>query len=274
MGLKEIKGEAEKIKEEIDDLIHKHTHETQKRLAIVKGISSQLEKIAEGIMLGGSMGYGQYHSVTKKSDIDLVVVVNLTKIKDLKATEYFKELKQDVLDLFNEKVINFYLDTRRVNNVETNVVLYESKGYIDFCLLKKGLRGFIFSRPEDVKENYGFDGKIVKANTNALSSRNGFIYEKPVFAEGKYYAVSSRYDFLYSYKALFGEDSFIGPLEKLFWSTAIKRLVEEYPNPDLSKTNMLNTHFVYQKARKRIPKEIIEKIKERTKLELTKLQQS
>ena len=75
--------------------------ETNKRLEIAKNISSQLEGIVQGVLLGGSMSFGQNFSVNEKSDIDMVVVCDKDKAKDLEKTPYFQgHIPKNVLKMF------------------------------------------------------------------------------------------------------------------------------------------------------------------------------
>ena len=54
--------------------------ETKKRLDISNDIVSKLEGLVNGVILGGSMGYGQNYSVTDKSDIDMAIIVDVDKV--------------------------------------------------------------------------------------------------------------------------------------------------------------------------------------------------
>lgn len=99
--------------------------ETKKRLLIAKGISSQLEGIVRGVLLGGSMSFGQNFSVTDKSDIDMVVVCDKARARDLEKTPYFKgEVHDGVLNMFREGVINLFWVTKEVDSVEVNSFVY------------------------------------------------------------------------------------------------------------------------------------------------------
>ena len=251
--------------------MHKYTYQTRKRLKIAKEVSSGLEGIAKGVMLGGSMGFGQNYSVNKDSDIDMVVVTDISKIDELKKTPHFQDIPDEVVKLFKDSKINFFLSTKKIKDIEVSTVLYEMRSYIDFCLLKANLRGFMISKPDDTQEQYGFDGNATTFKRNIVSLEGGFSYDRPLFMDQKYMGLYPRTDFLYSYSILYQDSKFFSNLEDQVWGTIIKRLVEEYPNPDLEKVNVLNTHYVYQKSKERLPKKIIDKILKRTEEELKKI---
>lgn len=250
--------------------------ETKKRLEIAKEIASQLRGIVRGVILGGSMGYGQNYSVTNKSDIDVLVVIDLENINKLESCEFFKtKISKEGLNAFKSKEINFFWFTDLVKGVEVNVFIYETKGYIDFCLLNKGLIGYKNSEPAETQTTYGFSGEKIEFKRNVKSYNKGFIYEKPALVEGKFWAGVPRMDFLYSYYVLHEENNFFTGLEKKVWKKVIEQLVREHgKNLDLDKTNVLNTHHIYKTTRQRLPKEVIKKIQERTKEELENMKKS
>lgn len=239
--------------------------ETKKRLEISQKISSQLEGIVKGILLGGSMGLGQNYSITEKSDIDMVVVCDKEKINPLSKTDYFKEqTPKKVLNLFEKGIINLFWVTKNINDVEINSFIYETKGYINFCLLKEDIVGYIPFKPSDIQTQHSFDGSEIKFNRNVRHYQRGFIYEKPALVDGKFWGGSLRSDLLIGSCILYGQ-KFFSSLSKQVWEEVIKQMIKEFPNPDLNKINILNTDFVYQTKPEKISKEIIKKVQEKTK---------
>ena len=244
--------------------------ETKKRLEISRKIAVPLESVVNGVLLGGSMGFGQDYSVTDKSDIDMVVITEPSKLDSLMAIGYFEGgASQQVLELFRNGKINFFWVTKIVEGVEVNVFVYDSKSYVDFCLLHGDLIGFNKKRPKETQEAYGFDGKQLAIKRKIMPFNDGFLYSKTALVEGIYWGGVPRQDFFYSGFIVLQEDNFLLDLEKQVWTTSIAQLVKEHGrNPDVNKVNILNTHFTYQKNPGRLPAEIIEKIKKRTKSEL------
>jgi len=244
--------------------------ETKKRLNIAKKIASPLENIAKGVLLGGSMGFGQCYCISKKSDIDMVVVIDKPRLNKLESTWFFKRrTSKEVLDLFKENKINFFWVMKNIEDVEVNAFVYEKKAYVDFCLLKGNLRGFINHKPSEMQENYGFDGKKIKFNRNIIPYKKGFIYEKPALAQEKYWGGPPRQDFFYSWFKLYQEGNFLSDLERNVWKTTIKQLFKEYGrNPDLNKIKILNTHYTYQTARFKLSPRMVGEIEKRTEWEL------
>lgn len=249
-----------------------HKIETKKRLDIAKSMAHPLEGIVKGIILGGSMGFGQNFSVTGKSDIDTVIVCNKNKIDKLLQTDYFKNhSEKEVIDLFKKGTINFFLVTREINDIEINAFVYETKGYVDFCLLKGNLIGYVHNKPSETQIGFGFSGEQYAVKRNVKRFKNGFLYEKPALANGKYWGRVPNQDFFYSGHIIYEENSFLSQLEKRVWKITIQKLKEECgEKPDLDKCNVLNTHWSYHKARDRLPDSVIQNIKRRTEQELSR----
>jgi len=250
--------------------------ETQKRLKIAESISSQLKGIAQGVYLGGSMGYGQNYSVTDKSDIDMVIVVDSDKIDELKNTDYFKEeISEHVLELFKSKGISFFWVTKYIDGVEVNTFIYETNAYVGFCLLKNSFRGFIHSRPRDTQESHGFSGEKISFDRSVAKYNNGWLYSKKQLVDGKLLLMPPIYDFIESLQILYEQQNFITNLKKEVWKRIVQQLVNEYGlDVDLNKFSVLNSHWIYKERPKNLPEEIIQKIKERTLKELEDLKNS
>lgn len=245
---------------------------TQKRLKISNKISSQLEGIARGVILGGSMQYGQNYSVTDKSDIDMVVVTDNNKIDSISSLKYFKgNVPEHVKKMFKNKEINFFWVTKNVDGVEVNNFFYETKDYIDFCLLKgRGLIGYISTRPENTQKSKGFTGEVLEFDRNVKELKDGgYLYEKSVLVNRKFWGGAPRIDFMYPLKILYEENKFFTNLDKKVWGAFIEQLVKEQGrNVNLSKASILYSNWVYQNKREKLPPKIIEYIKDRTKREL------
>ena len=175
-------------------------NETKKRLKIAERISSSLEGIAKEVLLGGSMGFGQNYSVTDKSDVDLVVVVDGSNINQLKSSWYFKgQTVPEFTELLKTQQATVFWVTRNIDGIETNAFVYETEGYVDFCLLKGGLRSIVQRKPREVQKAYGFDGQEFTFHRNVTPYKNlGFSYEKPALIDGKCWMGVPRQDFLYS----------------------------------------------------------------------------
>lgn len=174
------------------------SQETKKRLVITNYIKNQLQNIVKGILLGGSMGYGQNFSVNKDSDIDMVIVCSKEKIDYLSNTEYFKnQIPSNIIKMFKEGIINLFWVTKIVNSIEVNSFIYEPKGYEKFCLLKGKIKGYISHKPKNTQESYGFNGKSISFNRKVSQYKNGWLYEKPALVNNKYWGGPPRSDFLF-----------------------------------------------------------------------------
>lgn len=247
--------------------------ETTRRLIIAKDISIRLEGIVDGVMLGGSMGYGANHSVNENSDIDMSVVVSKKNFDRLMNTSYFTDtISSQVQELFYKNKINLFWITKTIDGVEVNTFVYSSKDYKEFCKLNGGIKGYINHKPRSQQSNYGFDGNLLTFDRNVRAFDEGYIYEKPALVNGKFWGGPPRQDFLYSGFVLYEKNGFFTKLEPEVWAAAVKQLVKEYgKNPDLTRYNLLNAYFTYQTARDRLPQAVISKISQRTIDELEKL---
>ena len=246
--------------------------ETSKRLEIAKDVSSQLEGIVQGVLLGGSMGFGQNFSVTEKSDIDMVIVCDKNRARDLESTPYFSgHVPQNVLRMFEEGTINLFWVTKEVNSVEVNSFIYETGGYERFCTLKEKIKGYIPTKPSETQTQHGFDGQEIIFKRNVTPCGDGFLYEKPALAEGKFWGGPPRNGFLIDSYILYQKGDFFNKMREKVWDSVLGQLVKEYgPHPDLDRVNILNTDFSYQRKPEKLPSSILERVKRETKDRLEK----
>lgn len=245
---------------------------TEKRLEIARELVSEISDCTVGIMMGGSMGFGQNFSVREDSDIDLVVVCDISRVEELVAKPFFKgAISPEIIDLFKTKDINLFWNTKVIDGVEVNAFVYESTAYKDFCLLKSDLNIFIKTKPADTQSAYGFDGEKVTFDRNVREFKDGFLFTKPALANGKFWGGVPKQDFYYSGAIIHEQNDFLSEMEPAVWKATVKQLVTEYGKEvDLSKHNVLNTHFTFKNAPERLPAEVIENIRNRTKEELGK----
>ncbi|MCK4647467.1 hypothetical protein KAT24_00880 [Candidatus Pacearchaeota archaeon] len=250
------------------------TNPTQKKLKIAKEISKQLEGIVNGTMLGGSMQYGQNYSVTEKSDVDMVVVININKINLINSLKYFKgRIPAHVEKMFKNKKINSFWVTKNVGGVEVNNFFYETKDYTDFCLLKgMGLKEYISTQPKNTQKSLGFTGEVLEFNRNVRGLREGgYLYEKPIWVNGKFWGGAPKIDFMYPLKILYEKDKFFTNLDEKVWKAFTEQLVKEQgKNVNLSKASILHSNWIYQNRQEKLPSKMIKYIKDRTKKELKK----
>jgi hypothetical protein len=173
--------------------------------------------------------------------------------------------------MFKNKDINFFWVTKDVEGVEINNFFYETKSYVDFCLLKsEGIKGYLHTRPKETQKNSGFTGKSLEFNRRVRKTKEGgYIYEKPTLVNGKFWGGAPKIDFMYPLKILYEEDKFFTNLNKKVWKASIEQLVKEQgKGVDLSQASILKSNWIYQNRREKLPQEVIDKIKNRTKKEL------
>jgi hypothetical protein len=63
--------------------------ETNKRLALLEWFTQYIRSSVSGLLVTGSMSYGQNHSVTAKSDLDMQLLVNMQTVENLLETDCF-----------------------------------------------------------------------------------------------------------------------------------------------------------------------------------------
>jgi hypothetical protein len=244
--------------------------ETRKRLEIAKGVSGSLASIVEGAMLGGSMGFGQNHSVTDKSDIDFMFVVDPSRLDRMASKWFFHDrIPSEASPLFKRGDINLFWVTREILDVTVNAFVYSAKGFTDFCLLNGDINGFICQTVSPAQTSYGFDGKPVTFDRKVRLLGGGYIYSRPALVDGRYWGGPPRQDFFYSGHVMLENGSFFSDLGARTWRAAIAQLVKEHgPHPDLSRFSILNSHYTYQKSPRRLLPSVISQIRTRTELEL------
>lgn len=250
--------------------------ETEKRLEISRNISSQLEGIVQGVLLGGSMGFGQNYSVTEKSDIDMVIVCDKNRARDLESTPYFSgHVPKNVLRMFEEGIINLFWVTQEVDSIEVNSFIYETGGYKTFCRLEGKIKGYIPTEPSGTQSSYGFDGTLFTFQRNVTPYESGFLYEKPALAEGKFWGGPPRGDFLIPSHILYQKGDFFNKIRENVWDSVLRQLIKEFgPDVDLNHVNVINSHFTYQRTPEKLPSSTIETIKKETEDRLRKLTSS
>lgn len=247
--------------------------ETAKRLEIIEFIKKGLEDIVECIVLGGSMGYGQNYSVAPWSDIDTVVVIDKNKVDKLMKHPYFNQtVSPEIIQLFANGKIDFFWSSRFVSRIQVDIFVYNKISFIDFCLLRKGISGFIKSKPSETQKTFNFEGKEVLIHRKVTPHKEGFIFTKPALNEGFYWGGVPRDDFLFMNYIIYDKEEFYQNLTKQVWATLATQLKKEHgPKVDLEKYNILNSIFTYQTNRQGLPKETIQKIKFETEDRLRRL---
>lgn len=144
--------------------------ETQKRLKLLDWFTEYIRSSVTGLIVTGSMSYGQNYSIKPTSDIDMQLLVTPETMDELAKTECFDaaDLKQAIngyeKGLFKQFSLVFHKD-----DVPMECHFWDEQAFIDAATFKaentKRLRtsidtpstdhGFSFDREENVKEYYG-----------------------------------------------------------------------------------------------------------------------
>ncbi len=240
--------------------------ETAKRLFILQELIPKLQEGCIGILLGGSMAYGQNYSIREGSDIDLGIILPSRAITNTYVLE-FGTLEQ--LTFFTNGIIDMFWLTPVINGVEVNIFVYEKESYEAFFKLEKPMQCYLQTQPSSIAYSYNFEGMLISFNRVMNPLGNGWVYIRNFIMDGRYVAISPAQDYIYSAQFLYDPEHFLEHMEKTFWKVVIGQLVKEYgKDPDLTKTSILNLHYTYMKTPERVPKEIVKKIQERTQNEL------
>lgn len=174
--------------------------ETRKRHSIITDLSSKFDfSICEGIMLSGSMVYGENYSVKKDSDIDLLLIVKAENIFKIKQYPFFASVHYDdhTLKIFSEKMADcFWFDVFK-NGIMLNVVVVEYEYFKKLCEFKETvlLRAKLNDTLDIIKarklrlsnEQIIQDAPTQQKNgTNYIISYdlydNGFLISRPIFS--------------------------------------------------------------------------------------------
>ena len=245
--------------------------ETEKRLQISQQITSAVRFLLHGAYAGGSLGYGQNFSVTEKSDIDLVMVCSKENACRLVHMPLFYQ-GYDGAQLFITRAINMFWVTNIIRDVKVNCFVYSLDDFENIGILKSPVKGFTHEKPKEQQEAYTFDGSKVVFDRNVHAFRNGFLYEKPIFVNGKFWGGPPKSDFIMGYHPLHQKDRFLDNLKEKVWFATLEQLMREHgPNPDLTSVNILNTDFTYQTRKNNLPPEAMQKVQEETKQRIAML---
>lgn len=256
--------------------------ETRKRLKVARKIKKLIGPLVEGIVIGGSVGFGQNYSVTKNSDIDMPVIIDPKDVEELTKTIYLKGCDRQAIQLFTRGKIDFFWVTKQIDGVIANMFIYNQASYENFCTLKSSIKGFRRILPDSERKSmtrYGFDGKPIEVDKNLRKTRNGWVFEHPQFHNGKYFGIMSRGDLLgLGYAFYERERNYFKHLSSRTWESVINQLVKEHGmktkegvSVDLTRFNVLNTLWVVHHNPTKVPQEVLQKIEKRTREELRKI---
>jgi hypothetical protein len=100
----------------------------------------------------------------------------------------------------------------------------------------------------------------------------GFLYEKPALANGKFWGGPPRSDFLIGSYVLYQQANFFDEAGEKVWNAVVKQLINEHGTSlDLAKFNILNTDFSYQRKPEKLPPEVLARVVKETNNRLSKL---
>jgi len=111
--------------------------ETEKRLKILEVLRGKLEPWTEALILVGSMAYGQNFSVRKESDIDLIILINPEKSKDIPNLFSMTPQIREALSLFDKKVIQHFTIIQKIEGVEVQFHFWNKKAHFKAEKLEK-----------------------------------------------------------------------------------------------------------------------------------------
>jgi len=146
-------------------------NETDKRLEVLNKVLLAFDQsVFEGIVLTGSLSFGQYYSIKKTSDIDLLFIIKKKNLRKLSKQDFFKNAEffcDDKLKLMRNFDALFWCD-QFINNVKINMGFCTLNYFKEFCNLRA--RKWIGS-----KENKIIRKKILKTINNKTVNSNYLI---------------------------------------------------------------------------------------------------
>lgn len=244
--------------------------ETQKRILIARTIADLVEPHVRCVVVGGSVGYGANFSVTGDSDIDMVVVCPIPETRRLTKLPFFRNrTPENITQMFEQKAIDMFWVSREINSVEVNIFLYEPCAYERFCTTQGCITAYKPTKPAPVQDSYLFDGSCVTFDRSVRAFDEGYLYERPPLADGRFYGGMPRNDFLIRSLLLYQQGSYFHNLREKVWHTAIAQLIKEHgPHPDIEQHNILNTLYAYSHTPEKVPPVVQQEIHQETELRL------
>jgi hypothetical protein len=239
--------------------------ETERRLSIALSLVERVKDCTDAALVGGSVGF---QNANAKSDIDMPL---LLKPEFVRHAVFGLELSapEEALHAFEARTIDGLFLTKKVSGVEVNCFLYNFEPYEQFVTAQKGMQMFIQTRPSPVCPDYLFDGRRAEVPRTITPLGTGFVYDRKVLADGEWYMGAVRQDHFCCGMFLYDKNERLPALRASAWRSAIASLVGKYgKDVDLKKYNILNTHWVYQTARERLPENVILAIKKKSELQL------
>lgn len=243
--------------------------ETLGRLRLAQTLVERVSDCIEGAIVGGSVGYG---AATHESDIDLPVLATPERAWEAILRLGFTAPSEAQV-LFRTREIDCIHLSDRLGGIEVNCFLYNPDAYANFvsASTQDGLRHFNANKPHNIITDPLFDGSPAEINREVQEVSGGYVYRMPALVEGRWFMGATRQDYFCSGKILFERDGQLTALGQAAWNSAISHLVREHgPMVDLERFSILNTHWTYANRPGRLPRQVVDAIKERTVRELAR----
>ncbi|MEK6848939.1 MAG: hypothetical protein AABY01_00015 [Nanoarchaeota archaeon] len=240
-------------------------YETTRRMAIVHSIAEEVISASQAVILGGSLAYGPNYSVTPTSDIDLTILVKKAEVdRACKALGFSKDVNASVsyaIEQGNWHGIRF---PKKYEGIKTDIFIYTTEGIEQFVNLTQPIK--LFQKETPAKETYlvtRFDKSDVPVKIETVPTREGHVRVFPPLADGKYFLGPIKQTIMFGLPM--DSNGYFERLQAQAWTAAVWKLIREYAPLDLSKTNVLNTHYTYATTPERIPPSFIEQTQAKTK---------
>ena len=247
--------------------------ETKRRLVIIERLVPSLGDMPQGVLLGGSMAWGRNIAVRGSSDMDISIFCPADRLDSLASTEFLDgKISEIARKSFRDGAIDVIWPKLEIDGIPVNIFIHNPSSHMAYCRLERQINAFTTAfKPDGRLFGYGFDGILRTINVEVSRLGDGYVYPRPLFCNNEFYGNPIRGDYLYCSMPLMERDGFIQEAEREFWKSSVRQLLKEYPNPDLSVTNVLNTSLILNTNPEALPKGIVEKTITRTESELSSI---
>jgi len=205
--------------------------ETFKRLKVAEKLTPKI-KPSKGVLLAGSVAYGAYYSVTPKSDLELICVIDRqdslnNPFLEREATGY---LHSGEADIYKTNLLGYEFDT--------NIIFWSTPFFENVCNDINFRFGTRFSK-EDLSGKpvhlKGLHGQAKTIYRESIKTKGGYLTKYPVhyIEQDLYYFAGVPVENLLSDpKVLSGDVQYMDKHIKALWSILVERSCYETGGPD------------------------------------------
>ncbi len=246
--------------------------ETARRQSLLNEFVPLIAPGITGLMLSGSMAYGQNYSVADKSDVDMQLMVNQDSVIRLKESGLFDETQLgSVLTAYASGLIKQFSLTCERSGVSMECHFWDERAYVDAVTFVVPSVPRLRSSMSPSKDyGYSFDGSESVVEFTGEVIDGIIVSDFPAFREvdGKLFLCRPITNVLGCTRIILGEERLQSILDTT-WRMAAERLMATGRDGiiDLTKNNFFNC----LPGKNKVSPASKQQIDERTKMELERL---